>query len=122
MANSFIAKIKVSKTIDHQLEKAAKSAAIFLDFDLAELCEVNLNADLNCKDVERLLITIYESLHQIMGGHQAEMRNWMVSENAHLQKGRPKDLMPLPGGLVNIANYLTRFRSSIISQRPSNLK
>ena len=108
--------------VDIRLTRVAKKAADFLDLDLAELCEVNLNADLNSEDVERLLITIYESLHQIMGGHQAEMRNWMVSENAHLQKGRPKELMLLPGGLVNIANYITRFRSSIISQRPSNLR
>jgi pantothenate kinase len=95
--------------VDIRLTRVAKKAADFLDLDLVELCEINKHADLNSQNVEIILVRdIYKPLLRIMGSHQKEMQNWMVSENAHL-KGRPKDLIMSPDGLTHIAIYLRRF-------------
>jgi hypothetical protein len=44
-----------------------------------------------------------------MGGHDAEMRLWMTSENSHL-KGIPEQLIMSTGGLNDAASYLERFK------------
>ena len=95
--------------VDIRLTRVAKKAADFLDLDLAELCEVNLNADLNSKDIECLLIRMHESLHRIIGGHRAEMKLWMCSQNSHLS-GIPKELIMREGRLTDVVYYLEKFK------------
>ena len=87
----------------------AKKKAHFLDLDLAGLCDINKHSDLNNKDIECLLIRMHESLHRIIGGHRAEMKLWMCSQNSHLS-GIPKELIMREGRLTDVVYYLEKFK------------
>ena len=92
------------------LANAAKQAADFLDINLDQLYDSHSHLEMHRHEIEMILVKdIYKPLFNIMGGHKAEMRNWMKSDNSHLQ-GVPKDLMMSSGGLNNISIYLRSFR------------
>jgi hypothetical protein len=61
-------------------------------------------------EIEMILVKdIYKPLFNIMGGHKAEMRNWMKSDNSHLS-GIPKELIMREGRLNDVVCYLERFK------------
>ena len=84
-------------------------AAHFLGLDTAQIAQISRETQLESEEVELLLVKTYRSLHGIMGGHEAEMRLWMTSENSHL-KGIPEQLIMSAGGLNDVACYLERIK------------
>ena len=90
------------------LTEASLRAAHFLGLDTAQVAQISRET-LDTQHVETLLVRTYKSLYQILGGHEAEMRLWMSSENSHL-KGIPSELIMSAGGLNNVAVYLERFK------------
>jgi hypothetical protein len=95
------------------LTKAARNAADFLGIDLDRLYDAYGHSVSGKEEVEMILVRdIYKPLFSIMDGHKAEMRNWMKSDNSHLQ-GVPKDLVMSYGGLMDIAIYLQHFTSKL---------
>ena len=90
------------------LTEASLRAAHFLGLDTAQIAQISRETQLESEEVELLLVKNYRSLHGIMGGHEAEMRLWMTSENSHL-KGIPEQLIMSAGGLNYVASYLERF-------------
>ena len=91
------------------LTEASLRAAHFLGLDTAQIAQISRETQLDSQQVAILLVRTYKSLHQIMGGHEAEMRLWMGSENSHL-KGIPSELIMSAGGLNEVACYLERFK------------
>ena len=91
------------------LTKASLRAAHFLGLDAAQVAQISREAQLDSEEVAILLVRAYKSLHSIMGGHDAEMRVWMSSENSHL-KGIPEQLIMSAGGLNDVTCYLERFK------------
>ena len=91
------------------LTKASLRAAHFLGLDTAQVAQILRETQLESEEVAILLVRAYKSLHQIMGGHEAEMRLWMTSENSHL-KGIPEQLIMSAAGLIDVAGYLERFK------------
>lgn len=57
-----------------------------------------------------LLVRVYRSLYAIVGGHEAEMKVWMCSSNAHLGGQIPKQLVLSVSGLVSVVAYLDAMR------------
>jgi hypothetical protein len=91
------------------LTEASLRAAKFLGLDTAQVAQIKTETQLESEEVELLVVKTYRSLHGIMGGHEAEMRVWMTSENSHL-KGIPEQLVMSVGGLNDVACYLERFK------------
>ena len=91
------------------LTKASLRAAHFLGLDTAQVAQISEETQLDSEEVAILLVRTYKSLYQILGGHKAEMRLWMTSENSHL-KGIPEQLIMSAGGLNDVACYLERFK------------
>jgi|TARA_B110000908_G_C9935774_1_gene305980 hypothetical protein len=91
------------------LRKASLRAAHFLGLDTAQVTYLSQHSQIDPEQVELLLVKTYTSLHGIMGGHEAEMRVWMTSENSHL-KGIPEQLIMSAGGLIDVASYLDRLK------------
>ena len=87
-----------------------ENAADFLAIDLNQLYDSHSHLELHRREIEMILVRgIYKPLFNIMGGHRAEMRNWMKSENSHLS-GIPKELIMHQGGLNDVVCYLERFK------------
>ena len=84
-------------------------AAHFLGLDEAQIAQISRETQVDTQHVTTLLVSTYKSLYQIMGGHEAEMRLWMSSENSQL-KGIPSELIMSAGGLSQVAGYLERFK------------
>jgi hypothetical protein len=95
--------------MDKDLSEASLRAAHFLGLDTAQIAQISREAQLESEEVAILLVRAYKSLHSIMGGHEAEMRVWMTSENSHL-KGIPEQLIMSAAGLIDVAGYLERFK------------
>jgi|TARA_B110000240_G_scaffold193665_1_gene239884 hypothetical protein len=91
------------------LTEASLRAAHFLGLDTAQIAQISRETQLDSQQVAILLVRTYKLLYQIMGGHEAEMRLWMTSENSHL-KGIPSELIMSAGGLNEVACYLERFK------------
>ena len=91
------------------LTEASLRAAHFLGLDTAQIAQISRETQVDPQHVMTLLVSTYKSLYQIMGGHEAEMRLWMTSENSHLQ-GIPEQLIMSAGGLNDVACYLERFK------------
>ena len=91
------------------LTEASIRAAHFLGLDEAQIAQISRETQLDSQQVAILLVRTYKLLYQIMGGHEAEMRLWMTSENSHL-KGIPSELIMSAGGLNEVACYLERFK------------
>ena len=91
------------------LTEASLRAAHFLGLDTAQVAQIKTEAQLESEEIELLLVKTYRSLHGIMGGHEAEMKLWLTTENAHL-KGIPKQLIMSAAGLNGVACYLERFK------------
>ena len=91
------------------LTEASLRAAHFLGLDAAQVAQISKETQLESEEVELLLVKTYRSLHGIMGGHEAEMRLWMTSENSHL-KGISEQLIMSAGGLNDVTCYLERIK------------
>ena len=91
------------------LTEASLRAAHFLGLDTAQVAQISKETQLESEEVAILLVRAYKSLNSIMGGHEAEMRVWMSSENSHLN-GIPEQLIMSAGGLNDVACYLERFK------------
>ena len=91
------------------LTEASLRAAHFLGLDTAQVAQISKETQLESEEVAILLVRAYKSLHSIMGGHEAEMRVWISSENSHL-KGIPEQLIMSAGGLNDVTCYLERFK------------
>ena len=91
------------------LTEASLRAAHFLGLDTAQVAQISKETQLESEEVAILLVRAYKSLHSIMGGHEAEMRVWMSSENSDLQ-GIPEQLVMSAGGLNDVTCYLERFK------------
>jgi hypothetical protein len=91
------------------LTETSLRAAHFLGLDAAQVAQISRETQLDSEEVAILLVRTYKSLHSIMGGHEAEMRVWMSSENSHL-KGMPEQLIMSAGGLNDVACYLEKFK------------
>ena len=91
------------------LVEASIKAAHFLGLDTAQIAQISAETQIDPEEVAILMVETYKSLHSIMGGHEAEMRLWMTSENSHL-KGIPEQLIMSAGGLNDVACYLERFK------------
>ena len=91
------------------LTEASLRAAHFLGLDTAQVAQISKETQLESEEVAILLVRAYKSLNSIMGGHEAEMRVWMSSENSHL-KGIPEQLIMSAGGLNDVTCYLERFK------------
>ena len=91
------------------LTKSSPRPAHFLGLDTAQVAQISKETQLESEEVAILLVRAYKSLHSIMGGHEAEMRVWMTSENSHL-KGIPEQLIMSAAGLIDVAGYLERFK------------
>jgi hypothetical protein len=91
------------------LTESSLRAAHFLGLDTAQVAQISEETQLETEEVAILLVRTYKSLYQILGGHKAEMRLWMTSENSHL-KGIPEHLIMSVRGLNDVACYLERFK------------
>ena len=58
-----------------------------------------------------LLVRVFDSLHVILGGHEAEMKVWMKSPNSHLGGEAPQRLLQSVTGLVSVLEYLDAMRA-----------
>ena len=87
-----------------------ENAADFLAIDLNQLYDSHSHLELHRREIEMIFVRgIYKPLFNIMGGHRAEMRNWMKSENSHLS-GIPKELIMREGRLTDVVYYLEKFK------------
>ena len=89
------------------LAEASLRAAHFLGLDSPQVTHLSRHSQIDPEQVEMLLVKTYRSLHRIMDGHEAEMKLWLTTENAHL-KGVPMYLVTSAGGLNDVACYLDK--------------
>lgn len=76
--------------------------------------ETRGSIDSQSKDGELsiLFLAIYRALFALMGGDNANMRHWLMTENHHLS-GIPLEQMGSIEGLVRVGQYLNAMRGKI---------
>ncbi len=112
----------IESNLDHVLGTAVLKAGKFLGLSQSAVGEIigrshitigqsGISPQSKSGELGVLLVRIFDSLHAILGGNEAEMKVWMKSPNSHLGGEAPLRLLQSVTGVVTVVEYLDMMRA-----------